>query len=240
MRLKLMLLSIAVVFGLFSCQKNDEQNFQMDKSVSSHKVIIEEVIQANSYTYLNVKEGTENYWMAVTKMEAKKGETYYYSGGLEMKNFESKDLQRTFDKIYFVQDISNQPLASGHKMGIGSPHGRKLPAQKNDISVDPIKGGITIAELYANRDSYKEKTIKIKGQVTKYNPNIMGKNWVHIQDGTNDSGNYDLTITTKDVANVGDVVIFEGKITLNKDFSAGYFYEVIMENAKKLNQQKFL
>ena len=210
----------------------------MDKSVSSHKVIIEEVIQANSYTYLNVKEGTENYWMAVTKMEAKKGETYYYSGGLEMKNFESKDLQRTFDKIYFIDQISKEPVSTKSKMPGMSPHGRKLSAQKNGISIDPVKGGISVAELYANRNSYKGKNVKIKGQVTKYNPNIMGRNWIHIQDGTEDSGNYDLTITTKDVANVGDVVIFEGKITLNKDFSAGYFYKVIMEDAKKLNQQK--
>ena len=82
--------------------------------------------------------------------------------------------------------------------------------------------------------------MKIKGQVTKFSPNIMGKNWVHIQDGTNDSGNYDLTVTTNDVVKVGDVVTFEGTIVLKKDFGAGYFYEVIMEDAKKFVQNEFL
>ncbi len=102
--------------------------------------------------------------------------------------------------------------------------------------MDPVQGGITIAELYANLDSYAEKLVKIKGQVTKYNAKIMGKNWIHIQDGTNHSGHFDLTATTSAALKVGDVVSVEGKITLNKDFGYGYFYEVLMEDAKVLDE----
>ena len=61
----------------------------------------------------------------------------------------------------------------------------------------------------------------------------MGRNWVHLQDGTGDADNYDLTVTTNDDASVGDVATFEGTIALKKDFGSGYFYEVIMEQAKK-------
>lgn len=43
---------------------------------------------------------------------------------------------------------------------------------------------------------------------------------------------FDLTITTNEKVNVGDVITFEGKISLNKDFGAGYSYKVIMEEAK--------
>jgi len=240
MKLKLFLLPIAVLVILFACQKKEEQAMQMTTVDSSHKVTVTEVVQANSYTYLNVNEGNENFWLAVTKRDAEPGESYYYSGGLEMKNFESKDLGRTFEKIYFVDQLSKEPIATASNMPGMSAHGRKLPAQEGNISVEPVKGGISVSELYANRESYKEKTIKIRGQVTKFNANIMGKNWIHIQDGTKDSGNYDLTVTTKDVVKVGDVVTFEGTITLNKDFGAGYFYEVIMENAQKLTQQEFL
>ena len=100
----------------------------------------------------------------------------------------------------------------------------------------PAEGGITIAELFTKRDIYAGKTVKIRGEVVKYNSDIMKTNWVHIQDGTNDSGNFDLTITTSDVVKVGDVVIFEGAITLNKDFGAGYSYEVIMQNARLLTK----
>ena len=95
------------------------------------------------------------------------------------------------------------------------------------------EGGITIGELFSNKDSYANKTVLIKGQVTKVNRAIMGKNWVHLQDGTSGSGNYDLTITTQDEVSPGDVVTFEGKIALNKDFGAGYAYDVLMEDAKR-------
>ena len=60
----------------------------------------------------------------------------------------------------------------------------------------------------------------------------MNKNWVHLQDGTKDGTNFDLTITTLDSVKAGDIVVFEGKVTLDKDFGAGYFYEVILEDAK--------
>ena len=91
---------------------------------------------------------------------------------------------------------------------------QKPTLEKLDLNIDPAEGGISIATLFANRETYKDKTVKIKGQVTKINMSIMGKNWIHIQDGTDDDGNFDLTITTSQVAEVGNVVTFEGKITL--------------------------
>ena len=60
----------------------------------------------------------------------------------------------------------------------------------------------------------------------------MKKNWVHIQDGTKDAGKFDLTVTTQDSVKVGDVVIFEGVAAFNKDVGAGYFYEILLEDAK--------
>jgi len=59
----------------------------------------------------------------------------------------------------------------------------------------------------------------------------MGRNWVHIQDGTSAGKYFDLTITTQDVVETGDVVVFSGKVVLNKDFGAGYQYDLIMEEA---------
>jgi hypothetical protein len=60
----------------------------------------------------------------------------------------------------------------------------------------------------------------------------MGKNWVHIQDGTEYQGGFDLTITTDGQVAVGETVTFEGKIVLDKDFGYGYSYPVLMEEAK--------
>jgi len=98
--------------------------------------------------------------------------------------------------------------------------------------VAPAKGGITIGELYAKKDSYSAKPVKIKGEVVKFNKQIMGKNWIHIQDGTNNNGSFDLTITSDETVKVGDVVTIEGIITLNKDFGYGYSYDIILENGK--------
>lgn len=202
-----------------------------------HTGVVQEVLQATSYTYLNVKEGDRDFWIAVTKRETKVGETISFAASLEMKNFESKDLQRKFESLYFVDRISSgeqsQPAGPG---SMEVPHQMKPALEKKEVSIEPAEGGITIGELLANTDSYAGKTVRIKGQVTKVNRAIMGKNWVHLQDGTDASGKFDLTITTQEQVNVGDVVTFEGTIVLNKDFGAGYVYEVLMEEAKRQTQ----
>ena len=104
--------------------------------------------------------------------------------------------------------------------------------------VEPVEGGTTIAELFNNRQAYGGQVIKVKGIVVKYSEAIMKKNWVHIQDGTRDQGEFDLAITTSDECALGDEVGFEGMITLDKDFGYGYSYDVIMEDAKLVEVKK--
>lgn len=191
--------------------------------------VVEEVLQANSYTYLKIKSGDREMWIAVTKRESKVGDTVSFAPELEMKDFESKDLQRTFESIYFVSQLVSGGTAAS--AALGDLHQMKPTIEKQEVSVEPAAGGITIAQLFSGKDSYADKTVLIRGQVTKVNRAIMNKNWIHIQDGTSNEGNFDLTITTLEEPNVGDVVTFEGKIALNKDFGAGYTYDIIMEDA---------
>ena len=106
--------------------------------------------------------------------------------------------------------------------------------EKMNIAVEPCEGCITISDLLANKKSYSGKVIKVKGKVTKYNPGIMGKNWVHIQDGSEFEGGFDLTVTTDNQAIVGEIITFKGKIVLDKDFGYGYFYNVLMEEGKPI------
>ncbi|MHC4961738.1 MAG: OB-fold nucleic acid binding domain-containing protein, partial [Planctomycetota bacterium] len=89
---------------------------------------------------------------------------------------------------------------------------------------------------YSNRTAYANTVVRIKGQVTKVNLGIMGKNWIHLQDGTGDTGSNDLLVTTQETVTLGDIVIFEGTIALNKDFGSGYSYEVLMEDAKRQSE----
>jgi hypothetical protein len=197
---------------------------------------VQEVLQANAYTYLNVKDEDGAFWVAITKREMKVGETVSFADALEMKNFTSKDLQRTFETIYFVGLISTGPLPAATDEPAGtSPHAKAV-MKRLEISIEQADGGISIGELFSNRESYADKTVRIRGQVTKVNRAIMGRNWVHLQDGTGDPENYDLTITTQNDAVPGEVVTFEGTIVLNKDFGSGYAYEVLMEEATKRSQ----
>jgi len=108
-------------------------------------------------------------------------------------------------------------------------HQSQAVISKADIKITPCETCVTIGKLMSEKKSFSGKTIKVKGVVTKVNEEIMGKNWIHIQDGTEGEGVYDLTITSLQSVSVGDTVTFEGKIALDKDFGYGYFYNVLME-----------
>jgi hypothetical protein len=118
------------------------------------------------------------------------------------------------------------------KSMVSEKHQGKVITARIDVKVEPCADCITIAKLLADKKTYAGKVIKVKGQVTKYNAAIMGKNWVHIQDGTEFEDGFDLTVTTSGTATMGEIVTFEGKISLDKDFGYGYSYAVLMEDAK--------
>ena len=202
---------------------------------SGHKPplnIIQEVLQTTKYTYLRVKADTTLKWLAVPSADFKAGDTCYYQGGLVMPEFKSKELDRTFDKVIFLEGVSKTPEGIKKPGMVVPEHGVKTKPGKLEVKIDPAEGGITIAELFQNKDSYNGKVVKIRGQVVKFKPAIMGKNWAHLQDGTSFAEKYDLTATLSDTLTVGNIVTLESKVTTNKDFGSGYFFEVILEDAK--------
>lgn len=204
---------------------------------NAHMVKAEEVIQGSSYTYLRVTDEGNEYWMAVNSFDAKVGNTYYWSSGMPMKSFTSKELNRTFPEIFFVEDFTDQVITGEPKKpGALVSKGRQIAPEQAGIKVAKAPGGITIAELYADKAAFAGKTVKISGRVVKFSSQIMNMNWIHFQDGTKSGESYDLTITTKDSLAVGSEVIFEGVILVDKDFGHGYFYDVIMENGKIVNK----
>lgn len=199
---------------------------------AAHKVVAKEVFHTSMYTYLFVKEGDKTYWLAIPKMDdAKVGETYFHFGGMEMKDFKSKELNRTFASVYFMDQLSRTAEMPKPKAMTVPEHGKKSAPTRIATTIKQPAGAISIAELYRDKAKYAGKTVKIKAEVVKFNDKIMGKNWIHIQDGTNSGNDYDLTVTLKSAVNVGDVVTVQGKISLDKDFGSGYFFRVIMEDA---------
>lgn len=233
--MKFILISTIVSLFLFACQGNSG-NATSEADPGNQKVKVLDVVQTSAYTYLYVSNNNADYWIAVRSMEAREGEEYYIAGLLEMENFYSKELDRNFEKIWFVSEISKKPISLGQGEGeTGGPttdqKDKAASDTKMDINLPSLKGSIKIADLYANREKYSSKDVKLVGAVTRFNSGIMNRNWVHIQDGSDHNGNFDLTVTTSDFVNVGDQVIVEGKLTLDKDFGSGYFYSLIVENA---------
>lgn len=111
-------------------------------------------------------------------------------------------------------------------------HSKKAALKKLDIQISQPGGAVSIGELYEKREAYSGKQITVRGQVTKINTSIMGRNWIHIQDGTSSGESFDLTITTDHQPKDGDIVTYSGILNLNKDFGMGYFFAVILEEAK--------
>jgi len=155
-----------------------------------------------------------------------------------MKNFTSKTLNRTFDSIYFVTGpITAQPEATNN--AVTASHDIKQsaslqPSEKISVKKAAGKNAYTVAEIFAKKDSLNEKPALIRGKVVKVSSGIMGKNWIHLQDGTGEAakGTNDLVATSQDNPAVGDIVTIKGTVFKDKDFGAGYKYSVIMEQAK--------
>jgi hypothetical protein len=214
-----------------------------------------ERIDAAPYSYLKLSTASGETWAAVPQTEMTVGSEVTVVGAFAMKNFESKTLKRKFDVVYFgtLGDRGSAaplaahggmgPLPPGHPDLAGETGGmaaqhRAAAAGPSDLKAMKVtkasgSDGHTVAEVHAQRAALVEKTVTIHAQVVKFNAGIMGRNWVHLRDGSGsqDKGDNDITVTTQDTVAVGDVVTAKGTVRLDKDFGAGYAYPVIIEEA---------
>ena len=108
------------------------------------------------------------------------------------------------------------------------------PTEEVDLSgIAKADGGKTVAEVFAEKDQLAGQQVVLRGKVVKSNPGIMGKNWIHVRDGSGAEGTNDLTVTTTGAgASVGDTVLVKGPVSLNRDLGMGYVYDVIVEDAE--------
>jgi hypothetical protein len=132
------------------------------------------------------------------------------------------------------------PAANGQGAEAAPPapaHGAAMSAGAavGDVKVPKATGpdARTIAEVFAQRAALKDRPVTIRGKVVKYNPGIMGKNWIHLRDGTGTAGkDDDVTVTTLDATKVGEVVIVQGKVAVDQDIGMGAPYPVVVQDAK--------
>ncbi len=222
--------------GIFAPDPSTQVTNNSDGQDNSefHKVVINEVLAASRYIYLNVTEEGKKFWIATRKQEVEKGETYFYRGGLLKTNFESKEHNRVFDTIYLISNlVTNDHAKQAATLPKSNSNVSGSVAQKEDIPThtDKIiehKGSIKIADLVKDPKKYEGHTVQISGKCVKTNPGIMDRNWIHIQDGSKDD--YDLVITSDAFVPEGNTVTLKALVTLNKDFGAGYKYDLILEN----------
>ena len=246
MKIKNILVIASIALVIIACKEESKYNViknnsskevgNIKKAVNEkHKVVALESLDAGSYTYVKVSEGDNEYWVAVPQAKIEIGKTYYYNGGLEMVDFKSSELDRIFDKVLFLENFRSDEVKENTKTVNEAVHQKKEIENKVEIVIEKPKGGTSIKDLFTNVKAFSDKEIIVKGKVVKVNRNILEKNWVHVQDGTNFEGKSSLTITTIDSVNVGDIVTFKGVITLNKDFGQGYVYPVLMEKGQIQN-----
>lgn len=194
------------------------------------------VMDVAGYTYAEVDTGKDKVWAAGPITRLKVGELVSFSSAMPMENYHSKSIKRDFSILYFVGGFYGKDGVSvGSKAEMASPHGAIKQKRVAGVikGIARLKGGKTIAEIYSQKAQLKDKKLRVRGKVTKFSAEIMGRNWLHIRDS---SSLDDLTLTTKDVAKPGDVVVIEGKLGLEKDFGYGYVYPIILQDARVIKQ----
>jgi hypothetical protein len=189
-----------------------------------------------TYVYLQKKDG-EKVWVAAPTTAVTVGSQISFQGGMEMVNFESKSLKRKFDKILFADAVVSGAPVSSPKDNKGASGGSKAAASSKDAKISVAKAtganAYTVQDVFANSAKLNKKKVVVRGKVVKVSTGIMGKNWIHIQDGTGSQAkkNHNLVCTSKQMADVDDIVTVTGVLAKDKDFGGGYKYSAIVEEA---------
>lgn len=198
-----------------------------------------EAIDATNYTYVRVDTPQGEAWAAAPRFAVGVGAQVRFTTRMPMRDFPSQSLGRTFDLVYFADRIDViQAASASAALGFGGAGADDDGATADagptgDASgFDVPEGGLTVADVFADADSLAGSSVTLRGRVVKWNSGILGRNWIHVQDGTGAPGSHDITVTTDDVAAVGDTVLVRGTVARGRDFGAGYVYELLIEDAR--------
>jgi len=190
-----------------------------------------ETMDAATYTYALIDTGAAKAWVAAPQFIVKVGDTLAVADAMPMNQYRSKTLNRTFEVVYFsgkVRVNGNPAIATAAAANTATPSAGKAA---NLTNIPRAPNGQTVAEILEGKNKFAGQPIAIRARVVKYNAQILGKNWVHLRDGSGAEGTNDLTVTTNVEVKVGDLVLVTGKLATNRDFGSGYTYAAIVEDA---------
>ena len=187
--------------------------------------VVVDTLEGGGYTYLQIDDTKKKYWVAVEGTKVEKGTEVRFTEELRAKDFESKSLNRKFDEIVFASNLQYRTqVPEKGNLALVSEQVKESPYKQKDT--------LSVKEAWEKRASLKDQTIAIRGKVVKASPNIMGRNWVHIQDGTGEGSEVGRVVfTSSELPKVGDVVTASGVARVDKDFGSGYIYKIFVENA---------
>ncbi len=190
-----------------------------------------ETMDAATYTYALIDTGAAKAWVAAPQFVVEVGDTLAVADAMPMNKYRSKTLNRTFEVVYFSGNVrvNGKPaIAPSAAANTPTPSAGKTA---NLANIPRAPNGQTVAEILEGKNKFAGQPIAVRARVVKYNAQILGKNWVHLRDGSGAEGTNDLTVTTSVEVKVGDLVLVTGKLMTNRDFGSGYTYAAIIEDA---------
>jgi len=195
-----------------------------------------ETKDVDSYTYLRLQTAGGEVWAAVAKVPVKTGDEVTIEDAAAMEQFSSKSLNRTFDRIYFGTVGVRDTGTAGAGGDMATMHAAVArTADVGDVNVARATGPIahTVAEVVAGRADLNDTTVVVRGKVVKFTADVLGKNWIHLRDGSGSAsdGTNDVLVTTMNVAAIGDVILVKGAVHTDRDLGSGYAYKVLIEDA---------
>ena len=124
------------------------------------------------------------------------------------------------------------------QQGSAGSMGAVVPFTETEVEKADGENSFTVAEIFEQAKDLDGQKVRVRGQVVKFNANIMGRNWLHLQDGSGDpmQNTHDLVVTTTEQLSGPKVITIEGVVAADKDFGAGYKYAVLIEDSTIITQ----
>jgi hypothetical protein len=124
----------------------------------------------------------------------------------------------------------------GGMKGMGGMGNAPADMPLADIKVEKAAGknAYRVEELFQQAAELNGQEVMVRGLVMKVSASIMGRNWIHLQDGSGDTAksNHNLVVSSESLPEKGEVVTVTGVFRANKDIGAGYKYAAMVEDAK--------
>lgn len=194
---------------------------------------VAETLESGGYVYIRLEDGV---WIAANTFAVTKGDEIQYSGAMEMNDFHSKSLDKSFESILFVSEASLVGGDAAAKTPVALPgngNNKKPGAVQAPVAgeIKPLTDGKTIADIFVESEQLEEQMVSLNAKVIKINKAIMGRNWITLQDGTGTKPENKLVATSQSVVSPGDIVIVKGTVKTDVDLGRGYYYKVLLEEA---------